>query len=198
MLILTSNGLSTPELIKGAKGLIKGDKAALVVTADSEYKEKNYHVLRLKAELESLGFTVDIFDFDNKKPEDLIEYDIVEMIGGNPFYLLNSIKTNGFADVLRDFVRSKCIIGCSAGSFVLTPSIGLANLYTPEMNTVGLKDFTALSFTETQVLPHYSKFKNRFEHFEEKCLEYEKKNKCKVIRLDDGEAVVIEKVEVWE
>ena len=47
MLILTSNGLSSEKLLKGASNYIKSGKAALVVTADNEYKEKNYHVERL-------------------------------------------------------------------------------------------------------------------------------------------------------
>ena len=66
--------------------LANSKKAALVVTADNEYKEQNYHVPRCIKELEALGLTVDIFDLDKDAPELLLNYDVVEFIGGNPFF----------------------------------------------------------------------------------------------------------------
>ena len=191
MLILTSNGLSSEKLLKGASNYIKSGKAALVVTADNEYKEKNYHVERLTKELQSLGLSVECFDFDQRSPDELKKYDVIELIGGNPYYLLQSIRKNGFYDILDFFAENKCIIGCSAGALVLTPSLDLIDLYTPEMNIVGLKDLTACHFTDVQILPHYRKFIKRYARFEEKCAEYEHTRKCAVIRLNDGEGVII-------
>ena len=62
MIILTSNGLSSNKLIDKVKAHIKIGKAALVVTADNEYKEKNYHVERLTKELKLVGLSVENFD----------------------------------------------------------------------------------------------------------------------------------------
>lgn len=67
----------------------KGGTSALVVTADNQYKDKNYHVPRCMEELQSLGLTVDLFDIDISPVEQLLSYDVVEFIGGNPFYLLD-------------------------------------------------------------------------------------------------------------
>jgi hypothetical protein len=39
-------------------------------------------------------------------------------------------------------------------------------------------------------LPHYSRFVLKFEKFEEKAKEYEITNNCKVIRINDGQAVI--------
>lgn len=65
MLILCSNGLSSDKLIKSVVEHFNGQKtAALVVTADNEYKENNYHVNCCIVELQSLGLSVDIFDID--------------------------------------------------------------------------------------------------------------------------------------
>ena len=73
----------------------------LLKSADlvSEYKEKNYHVERLTNELRMLGLSVECFDFDNQLPTELMQYDVVELIGGNPYYLLNSIQKNCFFEV---------------------------------------------------------------------------------------------------
>ena len=191
MIVLTSNGLSSDGLITEMQKNIKEGRAALVVTADNVYKEKNYHVERLTKELEQLGLQVTCFDFDTQSSAALAQYDVVEIIGGNPYYLLRSIRENGFSDILADFAQRKTIIGCSAGALVLTPSLDLIDLYSQEMNIVDLKDLSACRLTDVRVLPHYSKFLNRYDHFEEKCAQYEQENGCCVIRLNDGEGVFI-------
>lgn len=192
MIVLTSNGLSSDKLLNALREYIKTGKAALVVTADNEYKEKNYHVERLTKELKALGLSVECFDYDNQSPSELMSYDVVEMIGGNPYYLLNSIRNNNFIDAIDNFAKNKCIIGCSAGALVLTPTLKLIDIYSPEMNIVNLEDLSACNLTDTQILPHYSKFTKRYVNFEERCLEYELANNCKVVRLNDGEGIIIE------
>ena len=112
MILLTSNGLSSNELMGRVKTYIKAGKAALVVTADNEYKEKNYHVERLTNELRMLGLSVECFDFDNQLPTELMQYDVVELIGGNPYYLLNSIQKNCFFDV-KSTKQGVTGVGCS-------------------------------------------------------------------------------------
>ena len=191
MILLTSNGLSSNELMGRVKTYIKAGKAALVVTADNEYKEKNYHVERLTNELRMLGLSVECFDFDNQLPTELMQYDVVELIGGNPYYLLNSIQKNCFFDVLKYFAQNRYLIGCSAGALVLTPSLDLIDLYSPEMNIVGLKDLSACNFTDICKLPHYSKFLKKYTGFEEKCAQYEHTLNREVIRLNDGQGVII-------
>ena len=107
MIILASNGLSSPPLLEAAGRCVHPGKAALVVTADNVYKEKNYHVERAARELEQLGMTVECFDFDAQPPDALLDYNLVEMIGGNPYYLLHSIRLHGFTDTLREFAENR-------------------------------------------------------------------------------------------
>ena len=193
MLVLCSNGLTSDVLLQTVKEKAKyAQNAALVVTADNEYKEQNYHVSRCLGELESIGLKVDLFDLDISSAEKLLDYEVVEFIGGNPFYLLKSITDHNAADVLKQLADEKILIGWSAAAFVFGPSLKLVNQYSPEMNLWEIKDLSGLRLTETEVLPHYSKFLTRFEGFEEKCAEYEKKHAVEVIRLNDGEGVVIE------
>ena len=53
MLVLCSNGLSSKEMRSYMQDKVRFCKtAALVVTADNEYKESNYHVLRCISEFE--------------------------------------------------------------------------------------------------------------------------------------------------
>lgn len=194
MLVLCSNGLSSEKILAYTKDKVCTCKTAtLVVTADNEYKENNYHVPRCISELESLNLAVDIFDLD-KQPADLLSgYDVVEFIGGNPYYLLHSIRQNNAIEILKDIATNKLLIGWSAAAFVFSPTLELVNCYSPEMNFLGLTDLNALSLTQVQVLPHYGKFISRFEQFEEKCRTYEKTHNVNVIRINDGEGVFIDK-----
>ena len=192
MLVLCSNGLSSNALISRVREKLCDCKtAALVVTADNEYKENNYHVQRCIAELESLNLKVDLFDLDKQAAEELLSYDVVEFIGGNPYYLLQAIRNSHAEPVLRDIANNKILIGWSAAVFVFSPTLELVNRYTPEMNFMNLTDLTALGLTDIEVLPHYNKFLKRFEQFEEQCLAYEEEHRVKVIRLNDGEGIII-------
>ena len=192
MLVLCSNGLCGSAIITEMKKHISGmSSSAIVVTADNVYKEKNYHVPRCADELAQLGLFTDIIDIDVDSAANLLNYDVVEFIGGNPFYLMNSIRKSHAEPVLRNISDRKILIGWSAAVFVFGPSLELANEYTPEMNTVGLNDLRGLKLTNAEILPHYSRFINRFERFEERCAEYENKHNLSVIRLNDGDAVFI-------
>lgn len=198
MLVLCSNGLSSDALIAELGSYTGAARtAALVVTADSEYKERNYHVPRCRDELARLGLSVDLLDIDRQAPETLLQYDVVEFIGGNPFYLMNSVVRNGAQDVLRRLAEDRILIGWSAAAFVFGPTLALAQLYTPEMNTVGLDDLSALALTQTEVLPHYGKFLRRFERFEERCAAYERANSTTVVRLNDGDGLFVDGGRQW-
>ena len=193
MLVLCSNGLTSEKLLAYIREKSSGcQNAALVVTADNEYKEKNYHVPRCIEELKSINLAVDIFDLDKQPAKLLLNYDIVEFIGGNPFYLLHSIRENDAFDVLKILANEKILIGWSAAAFVFSPTLELVNCYSPEMNFLGLTHLNGLSLTQYEVLPHYSRFISKFEQFEEKCRDYEERKNIKVIRINDGEGVIID------
>ena len=193
MLVLCSNGLSSNEILLHISSMVSQCKsAALVVTADNEYKESNYHVSRCISELKSLNLSVDILDLDKQPASLLTNYDVVEFIGGNPFYLLQTIRENNAEELLRDIAANKILIGWSAAAFVFSPTLELVNCYSPEMNFLGLTDLRGLSLTEVQVLPHYNRFISKFNQFEEICNDYEKQHNVSVIRLNDGEGVFID------
>ena len=193
MLVLCSNGLSSEKILAYTRDKVDHcQKAALVVTADNEYKENNYHVARCISELESLNLKVDTFDLDTQSAELLLDYDVVEFIGGNPYYLLNSIREHNATEVLKEIATNKVLIGWSAAAFVFSPTLELVNCYSPEMNFLGLTDLRGLSLTQIQVLPHYNKFLSRFDDFEERCCAYEKEHNVNVIRINDGDGIFID------
>lgn len=84
------------------------------------------------------------------------------------------------------------LIGWSAAAFVFGSTLELVNMYSADMNFMGLTDLSGLNLTNIEVLPHYEKFLKRFDAFEEKCRIYEKEHSVEVIRLNDGDGVLIE------
>lgn len=194
MILLCSDGLTSQELLREAKKYVgDGKKAALVVTADPEYKEKNYHVERCTKELEFLGFSVELFDFDTQPAEKLSEYGVVGLMGGNPYYLLHSIREHHGEAALKAVAERGLLIGWSAGALVLGPTIAIAEPYISSLNFLGLQDLTGLNLTDIQILPHYGKQVKQSPDTEEKCRKYELANSCSVIRLNDGEGILTEK-----
>ena len=193
MIALLSNGI-TSEALKNAlsKYINTLSSAAVVVTADNEYKERNYHVLRVINELKEFGLSVDTFDLDTQDATELLKYDVVEFIGGNPYYLLNSIRVHNASDVIKQLAEKKVLLGWSAGAMVFTPSIEIVDKVTPEMNILDLDNLNASALTNTHILPHYSKFEKRFTGLEEMCNTYEQEHNCSIVRLDDGDGIIID------
>lgn len=193
MLVLCSNGLSSDALRAAVGARLQGAKrAALVVTADNVYKKENYHVPRGVRELETLGLEVELFDLDEQPARELLRFGAVEFIGGNPFYLMASIRRHGAQEALRQLAQRGVLIGWSAAAFVFGPSLELVNRYSPEMNEVGRTDLCGLALADVEVLPHYSRMRQRFERFEERCREYEAEKGIRVLRLEDGDGVLLD------
>ena len=194
MLILTSDGLSSgPLLHETGKYLSSGTKtAAMITTASVGYKERDWHVPKLTEELESLNLAVDYFDLEVQPPESLLSYDVIELIGGNPFYLLKQMRLAECRQVFQELMNGKIIIGISAGSLVLQKDISLIAQLSPELNEeTALADFTGLHLTDVDILPHYYKMMTRIPDFKERVEKYEAQNRCEMIRLDDGQGVFV-------
>lgn len=190
MLILTSNGLSSRLLLEETARRIRGKSAALITTASLGYKEKDWNVPRLTEELRTLGLSAECVDLDEEPPENLLSFDVIELMGGNPFYLLKRMKETDCVPVLQTLAAEKTVIGVSAGSLVLQASIELAAGFTPEMNRgVGLSGLSGLGLTQLEIFPHYHKFLPRFDRLEERIKEYESRKGSAVIRLDDGQGI---------
>ncbi len=188
-IILTSSGFSNPRIMDRVKGYFDGDthkKKVAIVTTASEDKERNEFAVLAKFQFKEAGFgETAFFDIEKQDPEDLREFDVIYVNGGNTYYLLRWTKKSGFDYVLGKFVGNGGLyIGVSAGSIIAGPSIKVLDYTKGDPNGIGLTDLSAMGFISKAIVPHYEM------HDEKAVVAYEKESGVEVVRLRDGIALV--------
>ncbi|MEQ2467114.1 Type 1 glutamine amidotransferase-like domain-containing protein [Niallia hominis] len=199
-IFLTSNGFFT-ETIKGEfLATLKKQRInpkAVIITTASTLKEKNRLALKTKNDFFEMDIKhVDFIDVEVEKGERLKEYNIIYINGGNPFRLLYFMKKSGADLILRSLSKQNTIlIGASAGAVILGPSIDVVQHFSPELNEIGLNDYTALSLTDIAIFPHYDRedvFKeDTGKSIEDRLSKFEEWNNISVTRLKDDQYILI-------
>ena len=111
------------------------------------------------------------------------DFDIMYMMGGNTFYLLDIIRKTNFDNYIRNFIESgKIYVGSSAGSEILGNSIDVALGY--DENNVNMTDFTGLKIVDGLIIPHCNRKKDFINKLKNETNE-------KLYLLYDGEGIVI-------
>lgn len=113
----------------------------------------------------------------------LDNFDIIYMMGGNTFYLLDVIRKTNFDEKIRNFINSgKIYIGSSAGSEILGNSISVALGF--DENNVNMIDFTGLKIVNGLIVPHCNRKKEFIDSLENTTTE-------ELYLLYDGDGMII-------
>ncbi|MGN7412381.1 Type 1 glutamine amidotransferase-like domain-containing protein [Paenibacillus sp. SAF-068] len=199
-LLLTSCGFYTEDIKKQFLELIDGEISQLkvsIITTASPSKETNRYAQRAFQEFKDMGFQhINFVDIEFDDPQILLHRDVIYINGGNPFTLLYYAKKSGADEIIRTLAAQNVIIvGVSAGTLLLGPNINIVDCFTPQMNTMNLTDFKALGVTDKLIFPHYDRddiFKDSTNKtIEERIVEFEANENCKVTRLTDEEYISI-------
>lgn len=169
-------------------------KVAFIPTASDLYDEKPW-LEEDKKKLIELGFDIEEVDIKNKTAEELTEQlsekDIIFVAGGNTSYLLEKAQESGFLEVIRDLVKNgKIYIGSSAGSLLASPNIEIDKIYDDGEFGKELESYEGLGFVDFVILPHADNQKYA-PYLERVFREYG--NKYKLKRLNDNQAIIIDK-----
>ncbi len=119
------------------------------------------------------------------------EHDTVEMSGGDPFYLRESIRKANAEPVLKQIAAKKILIGISAGAVVQQKNMSLIARFTAETGRKPRGELSGIGIVDHEIMPHYRQFCERYFHVEERIRKYELETGHKVIRLSDGEDIIL-------
>jgi len=193
MIYLTSNGITSKELLSHFKENCKGGTAAIITTASVVLKEKDKNIPSIIEVMKTCGYDCEFYDIEYDEPKKLLDFDLIYIIGGNPFYLLNQIKTKKFESVFCELYNKGIpLVGVSAGSMVFTNNINIVNLLDDRLNQgIGLDNFNALGLVDFEICPHYGMFRNRFDSFDEIIGQYIKEVNPTFYTINDGGAIFV-------
>ncbi len=189
-IVLTSCGIIDEEFKSKfynivAKEELSNKKVLYITTAsDGEEGDKSWMDNEFKTIIE-LGFNKEnIYEFKiGESKIDINDFDVIYMMGGNTFYLMDMIRKYDFdKEIISALDNGAIYIGSSAGSIILGNSIEYALPF--DENSVGLKDFAGLKLVDGIIIPHA----NRKEEFIEKVKE---NTNGKLYLLYDGNGLII-------
>lgn len=190
IIFLTSTGLSDPKIYNKFVETVgnTSNKKAVVITTAAQDKDRNKYSQLAMNQLLSMGFLkVNFCDLENERDRDLSSYDVIYVCGGNTFKLLKFARVSNFKESVEKLLeRGGIYVGVSAGSIILGPSIKIAEEIHPDINDVQLNDLSAFSIIDFTVMVHYS------EKLESEVMAFEKKEKIKVERLTNEQAIIID------
>ena len=129
-------------------------------------------------------------DIKDKTPEEIYKFfedkNVIQVEGGNPFYLLKYAREVNFDKILKDLlIRGLIYVGCSTGSHLMSPSIVLATMKKGR-NHFGVTDFTAYKYVPYLIRPHYVK------EMDSGLKEIMEKTGYRIRLITDDQAILIE------
>lgn len=119
----------------------------------------------------SSDIKVDYFDmsknFSDEKLEGLLGYGTIYLSGGNTYVFMDSANKRNLRTILeRHLENDGLLIGASAGSIMMTPSIDLAGF--EDDNTPNLTDTSGFGFVNFEFHPHFNSIDYTREHMDNK------------------------------
>jgi dipeptidase E len=211
MVIFSSAGFADENLFSFCKENILQNysiiNSSIITTAAIPEKNKNKWAIFTKEYLNNKNIdNITFFDFENDNIETLYKYNLIIILGGNPFNLLYYIKETKAEKVLLEIANSnKIIVGISAGGIIFGTGIyyikewnEIMNFDTSKDNLIGLTDYSGLKYKEITIFPHYDIFLNMNENLEKEIKMIEKRDSISIYRLKNNRSIYFEDEKIIE
>ncbi len=161
-----------------------------IYTASKGARDQQFF-MDVENEIKNAGFNFTKYDIEGKSCKEIEDFfsdkNIIQVDGGNTFYLLNSIRNSGFYEFLKNELnKGKIFIGTSAGAYVMCPTIEVADWNPNGKSRFGITDFTALNYVPFVLKVHYK------DDQEERIKEKMKSLKYQLRILRDGQGIIVE------
>jgi len=191
-LLLTSQGLCNRK-IRSALVKLVGKKAKdiriLAVSLKLTKAKTVKHVKRLKKEFSKSKIKHYTITHLKKKYSynDIEDFDVIYMCGGNSFHYLDTIRKTGFDRLIKRFVKeNKVYLGASAGAALACPNIDYVSWskYVYDENIEDLKNLKALNFIDYLIMPHFDK------RVAKEMPQFRKRARYKFITLTNSQGII--------
>ncbi len=115
----------------------------------------------LKNMILNSGYSIEEIDIKGKSKDKLRNFfkdkNVIQVEGGNTFFLLKAIRETGFAEILKELLNEdKIYIGTSAGAYVMCPTIDVADWNDETVDRYGVSNFIALNHVPFVLKAHYT------------------------------------------
>lgn len=196
MILLTSDGITSLQLeeeIRNALVIVSG-KAALVPTASCRYKEKDDNVPVLSEIMRRMGLESECVDVEFQDAASLLAYDVVILMGGNPFYLRKHLKKwKNSTQILTELANHHVLVGISAGSMVLGETMEFACSIEPGTieEVGGDLDCSGFGIVPLNIMPHYLAYLTVYPHTKELLDNYMEETGRSIRMINDKEGICI-------
>lgn len=164
-----------------------------VTTATKRIRTHQEFFKEVKKKIQDSGYFLEEIDIEGKNESELRNFfkdkNVIQVEGGNSFYLLKAIRETNFSQILKDLIgEGKVYIGTSAGAYVMCPSIVVSdwNKDPVAVDRCGVTDFTALNYVPFVLRVHYKDEKR--EEIKEKM----ESLKYPLRILQDGQGILVE------
>lgn len=202
-LLLTSAGLGHKSFGAALVELVgkpaSETKVGFVPTAANVEPRKKDWLINELLQLWRHGYGwIDIVDFSAAGVDwkaRLAEVDVLYLPGGDPYHLLNQMRTSGFDVWLAEALKTKVYVGGSASAMVMAPTIAITEPvyeYASEFKSI---DLAGLGYVDFEIAPHCDM--PTFEKVEAYAKTVQNPvyaiDDLSAIRVVDGEATVLSK-----
>ena len=131
-----------------------------ITTAGTKAHDPSF-LRKRKSDMRADGYAFEEIDLTGKSLSEMRDFfeekNIIQMEGGNTFYLLKVIRETGFGTLLDEFLHAgKIYMGASAGAYIMCPSIEVSDWHDDTWDRFGLTDFTALGYIPFVLKAHYT------------------------------------------
>lgn len=161
----------------------------VLIVASARTPEENFYVGESQKELEQCGIKdISVYNLDRDIVfDELKQYDVVYVCGGNTFFIYSQMKKFGFDVAIVEYIKTGGFyIGVSAGSVIPGPSIEIAGWgANGDKNDIGLKDLTGLKIVDFAISPHFK------EEERDEIGEFQSMVNYKVETLMDDQAILV-------
>ena len=137
-------------------------KIGIIDTAFKVSEDQVYikYIEEYQALMSSSHIDFKLFDINGKTEQEILDFfsdrNVVQVSGGNIFYLLKIVKETKFDLILKKLLEEgRCYIGCSSGSYLMCPTVEVAG-WKLDRNRYGVTDFTALGYVPFLIKCHFN------------------------------------------